>query len=288
MSQSITQAVSGPVDQDTATAAPQAGAKNTYKRNLGPLYIKRALVLIVFLCIWEASVRTGFAEAAFISSPLAVSASFLNLAFDASFWPHLYTSLIEVAVAFVLSVVLGVLAAIFLDRNESVNDVISPYIAAFNSMPRIALGPIFILWFGIGISSKIVLATSLGFFIILMNTYAGLRNVDRDMLLMSRLYGASETRLFWYVRLPWALPSIFAGLKLTLIYCMSGAIIGEMIAARSGLGLLLQTYSGQFDIASVLAVMLMLVLVVVILTAVIDAVERRLLGWSHGSTNLPE
>ena len=111
--------------------------------------------------------------------------------------------------------------------------------------------------------------------------------VSRRFIPWPSLFGASDARLFWYVRLPWALPSVFAGLKLTLIYCTSGAVIGEMIAAQSGLGLLLQTFSGQFDIASVLAVMVILVAVVVLLTSVIELLEMRLLIWSKGSTDVP-
>jgi NitT/TauT family transport system permease protein len=154
-------------------------------------------------------------------------------------------------------------------------------------MPRIALGPLFILWFGIGIASKVVLAFSLGYFIMLLSTLGGLKNVDRDLLLMSRLFGASELRLFWHVRFPWALPGIFAGLKLTLIYCSAGAVIGEMIAAKSGLGVLLQTFSGRFDVAGVLALILIVALLVMVLTSLMDLAERRFLEWSRGSTDVP-
>ncbi|MBP6018655.1 MAG: ABC transporter permease [Burkholderiaceae bacterium] len=288
MSQSIAQSL--PETSSVAPSATKARASSTSSKRKAKsvLFIKRFMVLVGFLGIWSIAVQVGLADAAFISTPGQVYTAFMKLLTDGTVWPHLYTTFIEVGAAFALSVAFGILAAIILDRNEGFHDVISPYLAAFNSMPRIALGPIFILWFGIGISSKVVLATSLGFFIILMSTLGGLRNVDRDMLMMSRLYGASNLKLFWFVRLPWALPSVFAGLKLTLIYCMSGAVIGEMIAAQSGLGLLLQTYSGQFDIASVLAVMLTLILVVVALTSIIDAIERKLLGWSKGSTNIPE
>jgi NitT/TauT family transport system permease protein len=153
-------------------------------------------------------------------------------------------------------------------------------------MPRIALGPLFVLWFGIGITSKVVLALSLGYFIMLLSTLGGLKNVDRDLLLMSRLFGASELRLFWHVRFPWALPSIFAGLKLTLIYCSAGAVIGEMIAAKSGLGVLLQSFSGRFDVAGVLALILIVALLVMALTSLMDLAERRLLEWSRGSTDV--
>ena len=174
-----------------------------------------------------------------------------------------------------------------LDRNDWLNRIVSPFLTAFNSMPRIALGPLFILWFGIGIASKVVLAFSLGYFIMLLSTLGGLKNVDRDLLLMSRLFGASELRLFRDVRLPWALPSIFAGLRLTLIYCSAGAVIGEMIAAKSGLGLLVQTFSGRFDVAGVMALILVVAIMVMALTSLMDLSERRLLAWSKGSTDVP-
>lgn len=267
---------------ETTDFYPASPARRWWQLQAG-----RLLLLMAFLVVWHLAVRFGWADAAFISSPSAVGSALVKLFTDAGIMSHFGTTATEVAVAFTASVILGMTTAVFLDRNELARDLLSPYIAAFNSMPRIALGPIFILWFGIGMASKIVLATSLGFFIILMSTMGGLRTVDRDMLLMSRLYGATDSQLFWFVRLPWAMPSVFAGLKLTLIYCTSGAVIGEMIAATSGLGLLLQTFSGQFDIASVLAVMVVLVVAVVVLTAGLDLLERRLLRWAHGSTDIP-
>jgi NitT/TauT family transport system permease protein len=200
---------------------------------------------------------------------------------------NLGTTMLEIVIAFVASVVLGISSAVILDRNEWLNRIIAPFLTALNSMPRIALGPLFILWFGIGIASKVVLAFSLGYFIMLLSTLGGLKTVDRDLLLMSRLFGASQLRLFRHVRLPWALPGIFAGLKLTLIYCSAGAVIGEMIAATSGLGLLVQTLSGRFDVAGVMALILIVALMVMALTSVLDLTERRLLAWSKGSTDVP-
>jgi NitT/TauT family transport system permease protein len=247
----------------------------------------RVVCLALFLAAWQGAVASGLANAAFISTPAAVAQSFWQLFETGEVLPHLATTLTEVAIAFALSVVLGVACAVVLDRHDRFNRVISPFLTAFNSMPRIALGPLFILWFGIGIASKVVLAFSLGFFIMLLSTLGGLKNVDRDLLLMSRLFGADEVRLFGHVRFPWALPSVFAGLKLTLIYCSAGAVIGEMIAARSGLGVLLQSYSGRFDVASVLALIFLVAILVMTSTSLLELVERRLLSWSKGSTDVP-
>ncbi len=260
-------------------------------RELGPrsgaIVAARAVFLLVFLTVWEGAVALGLADQAFVSTPVSVVQSLWLLFRDGEIISDLGTTLLEIMIAFLLSIVFGIASAVVLDRNDWLNRVVSPFLTAFNSMPRIALGPLFVLWFGIGIASKVVLAFSLGYFIMLLSTLGGLKNVDRDLLLMSRLFGASELRLFRHVRLPWALPGIFAGLKLTLIYCSAGAVIGEMIAAKSGLGLLVQTFSGRFDVAGVMAVILIVAFVVMALTSLMDLSERRLLAWSKGSTDVP-
>jgi NitT/TauT family transport system permease protein len=250
------------------------------------IFAARALFLAVILVLWQGAVALGLASAAFVSTPAGVAQSLWHLFRDGEVFPDLGTTVLEIAIAFALSVVFGIASAVVLDRNDWFNRIVSPFLTAFNSMPRIALGPLFILWFGIGVASKVVLAFSLGYFIMLLSTLGGLKNVDRDLLLMSRLFGASELRLFWHVRFPWALPGIFAGLKLTLIYCSAGAVIGEMIAAKSGLGVLLQSFSGRFDVAGVLALILIVALLVMALTSLMDLAERRLLAWSKGSTDV--
>src|SRR5579863_1373560 len=248
-------------------------------RSTAPIMVARVVFLLAFLAIWQYSVAAGYANPAFISSPTSIARSLWGLLAGGELMPNLATTLLEILMAFALSVVFGIASAVVLDRNDWLNRITAPFLTAFNSMPRIALGPLFILWFGIGIASKVVLAFSLGYFIMLLSTLGGLKNVDRDLLLMSRLFGASELRLFRHVRQPWALPSIFAGLRLTLIYCSAGAVIGEMIAAQSGLGLLVQTFSGRFDVAGVMALILVVALVVMALTALMDFAERQLLQW---------
>jgi NitT/TauT family transport system permease protein len=275
----ITDSVSSEANLDQAARASDGGS--------GSVLMARAVFLAVFLTLWQGAVVLGLANAAFVSSPARIVVALWKLVSEGGLGSNLLTTLIEVMISFVLSVVFGIASALVLDRSDRVNRVLSPFLTAFNSMPRIALGPLFILWFGIGIGSKVVLAVSLGYFIMLLSTLGGLKNVDRDLLLMSRLFGASELRLFRDVRLPWALPSIFAGLRLTLIYCSAGAVIGEMISAQSGLGVLVQSFSGRFDVASVMALILVVAFVVMALTALIDLVERRLLAWNKGSTDIP-
>ena len=271
------------------SAAAEASLESAVRSTGGSssVVLARVVFLVAILVVWQGAVAVGLADAAFVSTPVAIAQSMWGLLLSGELAPNLGTTLLEIMIAFVLSVVFGIGSAIVLDRNAWFNRVISPFLTAFNSMPRIALGPLFILWFGIGIASKVVLAFSLGYFIMLLSTLGGLKTVDRDLLLMSRLFGASELRLFRDVRLPWALPGIFAGLRLTLIYCSAGAVIGEMIAAKSGLGLLVQTFSGRFDVAGVMALILVVAFMVMILTSLMDMTERHFLAWSKGSTDMP-
>jgi NitT/TauT family transport system permease protein len=275
----MSDSVSSEADLGQATRASGAGS--------GPVFVARVLFLAAFLALWQGAVAYGVADPAFVSSPTSIVEALWKLIGEGDLLPNLLTTLIEIMISFALSVVFGIASALVLDRSDWLNRILSPFLTAINSMPRIALGPLFILWFGIGIASKVVLAVSLGYFIMLLSTLGGLKNVDRDLLLMSRLFGASELRLFRDVRLPWALPSIFAGLRLTLIYCSAGAVIGEMIAAQSGLGLLVQSFSGRFDVASVMALILVVAFLVMALTALMDLLERHLLEWSKGSTDVP-
>jgi NitT/TauT family transport system permease protein len=267
--------------------AALGSAAGTSGDRSGSILAARVLFLLLILAAWQGAVAAGLADAAFVSTPASIAQSLWLLVRDGELLPNLATTLLEIMIAFALSVVFGVASAVVLDRNDWFNRIVSPFLTAFNSMPRIALGPLFILWFGIGIASKIVLAFSLGYFIMLLSTLGGLKNVDRDLLLMSRLFGASELRLFRHVRLPWALPSIFAGLRLTLIYCSAGAVIGEMIAAKSGLGVLVQSFSGRFDVAGVMALIIVVACMVMAFTSLMDLSERRLLEWSKGSTDIP-
>ena len=273
---------------DSVTSEADLGqATRALGRGSGSILAVRAVFLIALVAIWQGAVAYGLADPAFVSSPASIVQALWKLVREGDLVSNLLTTLLEIMIAFALSVVLGIASALLLDRIDRLNRTLSPFLTALNSMPRIALGPLFILWFGIGIASKVALAFSLGYFIMLLSTLGGLKNVDRDLLLMSRLFGSSELRLFRDVRLPWALPSIFAGLRLTLIYCSAGAVIGEMIAAQSGLGLLVQSFSGRFDVAGVMALILVVAILVMALTALMDLIEAHLLDWSKGSTDVP-
>lgn len=254
------------------------------------VWAKRAQLLLgriaigVGICvIWWAAVRSGLIDKFFVSSPDDVG-RFLIDNFAHQLLPHAIDSLIATLTAFALSGICGIGTGLLLVEVPLLRNLANPFLTAFNSLPRIALAPIFILWFGIGVLSKVALAFSLGFFIVLNNTIAGIRNVDPTLIRLSRTVGCSGIQQFWKITLPWAIPSVFAGLKLALIYSFLGVVTSEMIASRVGLGNLIMYYSGIFRMDAVLAILVVLACCSVLITVVADMIEAALVGsWTEPS-----
>jgi NitT/TauT family transport system permease protein len=248
------------------------------------LFCARVAILGGFAGIWWFAVHVGWLDRFFFSSPDDV-VKFLYLNFFGEVLPNSLETLLAMLIAFVLSGVAGVAVGLLLFELPGLKRVVDPFLTALNSMPRIALAPIFILWFGIGITSKVALAFSLGFFIVLLNTYAGIRNVDPNLIRLSRSLGCTPRQQFTKIMLPWAIPSVFAGLKLALIYSFLGVVTSEMLASKFGLGQLIMYYSGILRMDAVLAILLVMAVFAVILTILADWVEAKLLGgWTDASS----
>jgi NitT/TauT family transport system permease protein len=244
------------------------------------LYGGRLLILLSFAGVWWAAVRVGWLDRFFFSSPDDI-VRFLAETFVSEIIPNALETLLAMLVGFALSSIAGVAAGLLLFELPGVKRMIDPFLTALNSMPRIALAPIFILWFGIGMSSKVALAFSLGFFIVLLSTHAGIRNVDPTLIRLSRSLGCSARQQFLKIMLPWAIPSVFAGLKLALIYSFLGVVTSEMLASKIGLGQLIMYYSGLLRMDAVLGILLVMAVVAVILTVIADWIEAVLLGgWT--------
>jgi ABC-type nitrate/sulfonate/bicarbonate transport system permease component len=245
------------------------------------LYLFRILIFLVIVFVWWAVVRLGWVDRLFVSSPEMV-ASFLVTTFWDELVPNTLATLLATLIAFTLSGVVGIFAGLLLVELPYLKRVVDPFLTAFNSMPRIALAPIFILWFGIGVTSKVALAFSLGFFIVLTSTFAGIRNIDPVLLRLSRSLGCSGWQQFTKITLPWAIPSVFAGLKLALIYSFLGVVTSEMLASKVGLGQLIMYYSGILRMDAVFGILLTMAICAVILTIVADRIEASLLGsWTE-------
>ena len=253
-------------------------------RDLLWLYSGRLLILLGFAGLWWVAVQLKWMDKFFVSSPDAV-VRFLFSSFTKEIVPNARNTLLATVIAFALSGVAGVLAGLILFELPKMKRMVDPFLTALNSMPRIALAPLFILWFGIELTSKVALAFSLGFFIVLLSTYAGIRNVDPVLMRLSRSLGCTPWQQFTKIMLPWAVPSVFAGLKLALIYSFLGVVTSEMLASKVGLGQLIMYYSGILRMDAVLGILLVMAVCAVVLTLVGDWVEAALLGsWAESSS----
>jgi NitT/TauT family transport system permease protein len=154
-----------------------------------------------------------------------------------------------------------------------------PFIVMFQSMPKVALAPLIIVWFGLGLTSKVVTAALVAFFPLLVNTIVGLRSADEDRVSLMRSLAASRWQLFWMLQLPNAMPYIFAGLEIAMIFALLGAIVAELVGAQSGLGMLIQSMNFTMDVAGQFSVLLILSLVGLLLNGIVVAVRKRILFW---------
>ena len=215
----------------------------------------------------------------FFSNPAEVGARVYDLFAGGRIWMHLWITLEESILAFVIGSVAGVLVGFWFARQPLVAAVFDPYVKMINALPRIVLGPIFTLWFGLGIWSKVALGITLVFFIVFFNVYQGVREVSPTILANARMLGMNERQLMRHVYWPSALSWVFSSLHTSVGFAVVGAVVGEYLGSAAGLGYLIQIAEGNFEVAGVFAGMFVLVVFVVIIDTVVSMVEHRLLVW---------
>src|SRR5882672_9006159 len=247
--------------------------------------IARALVIAAILAIWQGSVSAGLVDAFWVSSPALVVAEMWRLLVSGELIGDVTITVVEALIAFVVSSALGIICGLLLARSPFWDEVLAPLVLALNSLPRVALAPLIILWFGIGVLAKVVTAFTLVFFILLVNTLGGAKNVDNDILTIARLMGASERDILWKVTFPSALPWIFTGLNLGLTYSLLGVIVAEILASNHGLGYLIAASAASFNTAGVFAGLIMLAVVAWLFSLMMRKVEARLLRWKPSLTS---
>ena len=240
-----------------------------------------ARLLIVTACVaaWQAAVVARWVDPFFVSSPLAVAYDLVALFSTGMVWRHLWVTLLETLGGFSLGAVLGVMVGLALGLAPRWHRLLDPLLVAVYGLPRVALAPLFILWFGLGMLSKMVFGLSLVFFLVLFNTLAGVRAQRPEILDALRVMGATRTQILTKVTLPSIAPWVFAGLKSGLGMALLGAVLGEYVGGTEGLGWLIHNAAGLFQTTRVFSSLVVLVVLVVLLSAVLNAAEARLLHW---------
>lgn len=248
---------------------------NIWHRNEKLAYI--ILTLIATLIVWEAAVRLFDIATFLLPPPSMVFVEFLEapkyLAINA-----LYT-LFEAVLGFVLAIVLGLVSAVAIVHSVFLERTLYPYLVILNSIPKVALAPLFVLWLGVGLEPKVAIAMLIAVFPIVISTILGLRSIDPDMLNLAKISRASSLKVLLKIRLPNALPSMFSGMKVGVTFALIGAIVGEFVSGRVGLGAVILQAQGSFNSPRAFAAIIVLGVVGTSLFYLVEFAERVLLPW---------
>jgi NitT/TauT family transport system permease protein len=266
------------------SAAPRAAPPVPFwRRNENALL--GAVAVLVFLAFWEAAVAFGFVNPLFTSSPSRILRTGHQMFADGSILYDLQVSGLEFVVGYGLAVLVGVPLGILMGWYRRLDAVLDPFVSALYATPRIALLPLVMIWFGIGLASKIAIIFLGAVFPILVNTITGVRTIGADFIKVARSFGASDRQLFFTVALPSSVPLLLAGLRLGLGHALIGIVVGEMYGATAGIGFLISVSGARFQTDRVMVGIIIIALAGVLMTSLLRAIERRFERWrpsEHG------
>jgi NitT/TauT family transport system permease protein len=248
------------------------------------LLASRVLLLAGFFLVWHVLTQTGVLPRFFFGTPLTVLGNAARWFTSGKIYRHLGITLIETVLAFGVGTAVGLVVGLWLALAPTASDLLEPYIKAANAMPRVILAPIFAVWFGLGVLSKVALGVTLVFFIVFFNVYQGVKEVSPVVLANARMLGASRRQLLRHVYLPSATSWVFSSLHTSVGMAFVGAVVGEYLGSSAGVGYLILQAEGAFDINTVFAGILVLTAFALLLDAIVTLLEQRLLRWRPGET----
>lgn len=257
--------------EDVSPTAPQ-------RLQRGRAWLWSLGLLLFVLTVWHGLVRWRRLSPLVLPLPTAVAHTLLLNLWDGFLWPHLWVTLSAILLGFVGGSVLGVGLGALVAMLPRTQRILQPYIIASQAMPKLALAPLFVIWFGFGIFPKALIAALIAFFPLFENTLTGLSNAPADSLELFRVLGASRWQVFLKLRLPYAVPYLFAGLRVAIVLSVVGAVVGEYVGASKGLGALIIASQGMMDTTLMFAVFLLLTLLGIMLYQVVVCCERMVLA----------
>jgi NitT/TauT family transport system permease protein len=273
----------------TTDAEIEAAAALAARKRKLTVYFWRSLILVLFLGGWEFATSMKWMDVFFFSSPIAIVARLNEWMTEGTaegpLWYHLWVTLEESMLGFLSGSITGIVAGIALGRNKMLADVLSIYIKVINSVPRVVLAPIFIMIFGLGLTSKVALSFVMVFFVVFSNAFQGVVEADRNLLANAQILGAKGWQLTRSVVIPSAMSWIFASLHVSFGFAIVGAIVGEFVGARYGIGLLINVAKGSFDAAGMYAAIVIIMVVALAAEYAMTRVENRLAKWRPAPLN---
>jgi len=257
----------------------QSWRERMRERQIVSSFLYPLFTIVAILLIWEWISKTGRVDEIIVPAPSDIGESLVDLVQQDFFWENTWVTVQETVIGFGAGVlaawILGTLIGVF----RPFRLAFYPLVVAFQITPRVALAPVFLTWFGFGITSKIVMAATICFFPVLINVVLGLQTVDKDAHALMRSFGASRWEEYRKLVLPSSLPAIFAGLKVAITLALIGAIVAEFVGATEGMGVLIKTFNFQLQVADGFAVILALSIIGLILYGITEFLESKIVFW---------
>jgi NitT/TauT family transport system permease protein len=270
----------GTEDREIYESQAERRARQRYRRRVT---VGQIALIVSVISFWHFGSGRLF-DPFFVGNPVAVAKVLINDLRDPSFYNDLRVTGTEMALGYLIGGLSGITLGVLFARWRLAADIFDPFFTGLNSLPRIALAPLLVIWFGIDMASKVVLAATLVFFLTFLTTLTGIRNVDPALVDVARLVGASDRQIFRYVMLPGAAAWVINGLKMSLPYALIGVIVGEFLVASSGLGYRLNFYSTSYNTNGTFAMLLVMMALMMALNALMGLLERYALRWQAEST----
>lgn len=261
----------------------RAPRRASFDTALGRTFLQ-AMAVIVFFALWEIGVRAGFVSAFLVGSPLGIFRGGFRMLLSGDLVSDTWYTLFEALLGFVIGTVIGSLVGLALWYSVFVARLVEPFIVAINSVPKIALAPIVVLWFGTGLVSKVALSVSLTAIVALIAAYQAAKDADADLQSLLISMGADKHQVFFKAVVPSTLPSIIATFRINIGFGLVGAVVGEFISSQRGLGHLIYTASSLYDLDTVWVGLFTLMIMGFVLYYVIDLIERTSLPWKQAGT----
>lgn len=253
--------------------------KTARKKDVTFTFLLRWVIYGGFLCLWELNGAYGWIDPGLTGIPSKFLVQAWEWVAEGFIFPHILITLEEAVLGFIFGVFLGMVTGFIFAFWEKVHQIFEPFMAFLNSMPRIVLSPLFVLWFGLGVTSKIALIISLIFFVIFFNTYSGIKEVDRNIVHHAKLLGASRRDLIRHVYLPSAWAWIFSSLRVSIGFAVVGAIMGEYMGSMKGIGYVILSAQSFYQMDKIMAGLLILLILVLIVDFGFRWAEKRYSYW---------
>ena len=248
-----------------------------------PELILSPVVFVIFIALWENLVNLLEVNEIILPTPSRIGEALVVQLQTSIFWSNLWVTSQEALLGFLFATIFAIIAGTFISQIRIVDKTFMPYLVGFQAIPKVALAPIFLIWFGLGQTSKIVLAATIAFFPILINIIEGLKSADNDQIRMLRVFGASRSQIFFKVQVPCALPFFFAGLDVGILLAILGAVVGEFLGSQAGLGNMVLNAQFNFETPTMFAILLVLSAMGIIAHIIVKAFQRKFAFWGDNS-----